>query len=60
MHAAALGDVVVALELYPVGTGSPKYAGNAWADWDLTVGVGGTARGTLTFTGEGALTYTAV
>ena len=60
IHDAAMGDVVVALELYPVGSGVPKYAGNAWIEMDLTVGVGGTARGTVNFEGDGALAYTAV
>jgi hypothetical protein len=60
LHAAALGDVVVALEFYPVASSVAKYSGNAWADFDLTVGVGGTARGSMSFEGDGALTYTAV
>lgn len=59
LHAAALGDVVVALEFFPVASGTAKYSGNAWADFDLTAGVGGTMRGTMTFTGEGALAYAA-
>jgi len=52
-----MADVVAAIELYPVGSGSNKYSGNAWIDMDLTVGVGGTARGTINFEGDGALAY---
>lgn len=60
LHAAAMGDVVVAIELFPVGTTLPKYSGNVWADFDLTVGVGGTARGSLSGDGDGVLAYTTV
>lgn len=59
LHDAAMGDVVVAVELYPVGSGAAKYSGNVWLDMDLTVGVGGTARGTISGDGDGPLTYAA-
>lgn len=58
LHDAAMADTVTAISLFPVGSGTAKYAGNAWVEFDLTVGVGGTARGTANFEGDGALAYT--
>lgn len=57
LHDAAMGDVVVAVKLYPVGSGASYYTGNIWPEMDLTVGVGGTARGTLSGDGDGAVTW---
>jgi hypothetical protein len=58
LHDPALGDTVTAISLFPVASGTAKYAGNAWLEFDLTVGIGGTARGTCSFEGDGALAYT--
>jgi hypothetical protein len=58
LHDAALGDVVVAVSFFPVGSTTAVYSGNAWLEFDLTVGVGGVARGTCNLEGDGALTYT--
>lgn len=55
---AVLGDVVVAVELYPVGSNVGKLAGNVWLEGDWTVGIGGTARTTVSGDGDGALTWT--
>jgi hypothetical protein len=57
IHDAALADTVTALIFYPVGSAAPNYAGNAWVEVDLTVGVGGTARISMSGDGDGPLAY---
>jgi len=59
LHDAAMADTVTAVALFPIAAATTKYAGNAWLDFDLTVGVGGTARGSISGDGDGALTFTA-
>jgi hypothetical protein len=55
---AAMGATTVSLALYPQSSATLNFNGAAWLDADITVGTGGTARGSGTFTGEGTLTKT--
>jgi hypothetical protein len=58
LHDAAMADTVTAISLFPVGSTTAKYSGNVWMECDITVGVGGTARMSVSGDGDGALTYT--
>lgn len=58
LHDAAMADTVTAISLFPVGSGTAKYAGNAWVETDITVGIGGTARMSVSGDGDGTLAYT--